>query len=473
MRLTALDPKALGLGLTPDMTLADARARVPELLVFDHDPHADQDWLERLADGCLRYTPIVAFDLHDGLTLDITGCAHLLGGEAALIDDLSRRMNRRGMALRIGCAEVPDAAQALARHQTRPAADEDEAVRALPVTALRLDEDSETSLRRAGLKTVGDVLRQSMASIAARFGADAVDAIRRMAGELESPLKPRRTTPSLRIERRFAEPLGSTDHAMAVLRELADEAGAALEERKQGGRGFVITFFRSDGLSRDLRVEIGQPTRDPEAMMRLFAERIDSLRDPIDPGFGFDMIVFAIPVAEALASTQLELEGGETAAAEVEALVDRLTVRLGRGRIYSLLPVDTHIPEQAQLPLPTAEVRNPAPWPVPDSGEPPTRPIHLFDPPQKIDVLAEVPDGPPKSFKWRRAHHEVRRFEGPERIASEWWRRKDGHQPGKGGLTRDYYRVEDARGRRYWLFRHGLFGDEQLNPGWYLHGLFA
>ena len=104
---------------------------------------------------------------------------------------------------------------------------------------------------------------------------------------------------------------------------------------------------------------------------------------------------------------------------------------------------------------------------MPEPGEPPTRPFHLFDPPQPIEVIAEVPDGPPHQFRWRRATHAVRRYEGPERIAAEWWRRRD-----NGGLTRDYYRVEDVHGRRYWLFRHGLY-DEKPDPRWYIHGVFA
>ena len=153
--------------------------------------------------------------------------------------------------------------------------------------------------------------------------------------------------------------------------------------------------------------------------------------------------------------------------AAIDELADRLATRLGRGRVRRLRPADTHIPEQAQLELPAADAPPPLPWQEPESGEPPTRPFHLFDPPQPIEVIAEVPDGPPHQFRWRRQAHAVRRYEGPERIAAEWWRRRD-----NGGLTRDYYRVEDAQGRRFWLFRHGLY-DEKPDPRWYIHGVFA
>jgi protein ImuB len=202
------------------------------------------------------------------------------------------------------------------------------------------------------------------------------------------------------------------------------------------------------------------------------SERVEGLSDPIDPGFGFDLIRLTVPVAEPLAVTQLKLEGGAVREAEVAALVDRLSTRLGRDHVRRLVAQDTHIPEQMQLALPAVEAAQAAvSWSKPESGEPPMRPLHLFDPPQPIEVIAEVPDGPPRRFRWRRKFHEVRRFEGPERISSEWWNRRDG-VVGKGGLTRDYYRIEDARGRRFWVFRHGLF-KEKPDPKWYLHGLFA
>lgn len=478
MRLAALDADALAIGLVPGMTLADARAREPDLRICDADPHADQDWLERLCDGCARYTPNAAPDGADGLMLDITGCGHLWGGDDALAADATARLERQGMRVRHAIAGSPDAAHALARFPGPPAPDEDAAVRRLPVEALGLDADTAMALRRAGLRTIGDLATRPAATIAARFGAEAIDALHALLGLGHRPLSPRRPRPAVRVDRRFAEPLGSTAHALIVLEEMAAEAGARLAERGEGGRRFETLFFRSDGLAFPLRVETSLPVRDATAIMRLMRERIDALSDPLDPGFGFDMLRLTVPQAERLAPTQLALEGGEARHRQdddLAALVDRLSIRAGRDRIQRLEPRDSHLPEQAQLALPAMAVRTPQGWDgTGDPGDPPLRPIHLFDPPQPIEVVAQVPDGPPHRFRWRRALHDVVRYEGPERIAPPWWTAADGAIAGESaGRTRDYYRVEDARGRRYWIFRDGLYGTEATHPDWYLHGLFA
>jgi protein ImuB len=469
MRLAAVDPRALALGLTPSLALADARASVSELVVFDHDPGADQRLLERLADGCERYSPMVAADPPDGLLLDITGCDHLFGGEAALVHSMEEGFARIGITAHCAPSYSPEAAHALVRFQTLPAPDEETAVRRLTVAALELEAEAEIGLRRAGLKTIADLAARPSALLAARFGKEMVYRLDCLLGRIDSRITPRRPLPALVVERRFAEPIGHLKTALAVLVQLVAEAAVTLEERGSGGRRFVARFFRTDGAVLDLAVETGLPSRDPKLLERLFRERVDALADPIDPGFGFDMIRLGVVRLEPLGAGQLKLEGGAVVEAEVAGLIDRLSIRLGRNRVRRFVPRDTHIPEQAALALPAIEANNPVRWEKPSPGEPPLRPIHLFDPPQLIKVMAEVPDGPPRQFRWRRAQHDVARFEGPERIAPEWWRLP----PGKEGLTRDYYRVEDVRGRRFWIFRHGLFGSEREHPEWYLHGLFA
>ena len=475
VRLAALDLAACQAGLEIGLTLADARARVPALEVYPHDPHADGDWLERLGEACVRYSPAVALDPPDGLVIDIAGCVHAFEGERPLAADVERRMARRGVMVRHAFGDTPAIARALARFAGAPAPDEKGAVRRLPVAALGLDDEATAALARAGLKTVGDVMARPLSGLAARFGEGAVTAIRQLSGDAHSPIAPQQRQAPIATERRFAEPIARTDYALEVLAELAGEAAAVLEERRQGGRRWEARLFRADGQVQRLRVETGRPTRDVPLLMRLFRERIDTLADPLDPGFGYDMLRLDVVLAERLDAAQLKLEGGRQSAngngGDMPALIDQLSTRLGRDRVRRFGPRDSHIPEQAELTLPAAAPSNAQPdqpWPAPAPGEPPLRPIHLFDPPERIEsVMAEVPDGPPRRFRWRRTLHEIARAEGPERIAGEWWRRHDVVVP-----TRDYYRVEDRRGRRFWIFRHGLLSETE-NPRWYVHGLFA
>lgn len=469
--LAAVNRPALASGLLVGMPLADARAQLPDILIEEHDPAGDALWLEAAADACERFSPMLAIAQPDAVVLDITGCAHLFGSESALATAAETLLVRRGLQVRHALADTPEAALALARYQTVPAASECAALLRLPIAALGLDEAVETGLRRAGLKTVGDLAARPTQPLSARFGKATVLALDRLLGRVDSRISPRRPPPPVHVERRFAEPMAQTEAMLAVLGELLAEACAKLSERGKGGRRFHARLYRSDGAVRDLSVETGRPVRDAPLVLRLLRERIDALADPLDPGFGFDLIRLAVPALEPLGPDQLRLEGGGAAQEQMAGLLDRLGARAGSGRFRRLQPRDTHIPEQAVLALPVVEGGASHVWPdrVEQGGDPPARPMLMFDPPQRIEVVAEVPDGPPHRFRWDRKLHEVVRFEGPERIAPEWWTRP----VDAPGLTRDYYRVEDSRGRRFWLFRHGLYGGEQRHPGWYLHGLFA
>lgn len=451
---------AVAEGLQPGLALADARAMLPHLRVAPHDPVGDAACLDWLADGATRWSPMVAARPPHGLLIDITGCAHLFGGEASLVADVVTRLERLGFSARHAIAATPAAALALARFGSSRVAD-------LPLAALSDLEPVQIALRRAGLKRVGDVAALPRAAIAARFGEVLLAALDALTEAAPQPLDPRVPVAEIAALQRFPQPIATTDAVRAALEKLLLRCAVALGTRGQGGRLFCLSLYRADGHVAHVRVETAEPQREAGVLLRLFDERIASLNDPLDPGFGYDLIRLAVPVAALLAETQLGLEGGQLAETQLTELVDRLTARLGRGRIRRLMQADTHIPEQASFDLPLADSA-PFAWPAPSPGEPPSRPFRLFDPPQPIEVLADVPDGPPRRFRWRARVHDVTAHEGPERIAAQWWRRKDG-----AGLTRDYWRVEVADGRRFWLFRHGLYARETDGPRWYLHGLFA
>lgn len=472
--LAAVDEAAAALGLHPGMTLATARAIRPDLAMHEADPAADRALLCALADRAERWTPLVGLDGDDALLLDITGAAHLFGGERNVIEDALSRFGRLGFSVRAAVAGTAAAARAVAEcggGGIVPPGGEAEAVAGLPVAALRLDAATQGGLLHLGLKTVGDLASRPRAPLAARFGRVPLDRLDLLRGLARAPISPRRTPPACIAERRFAEPIGRQEDVRRTILVLAADLARILERRGEGARALELVFFRADGAMRSVTVEAGRPLREPAGVLRLFGERLDALADPLDPGFGFDVIRLSALALEALSETAVRLDRGPDFEAELSALIDRLAARFGTRRVLRPAARDTHLPERAALFLPAQQgnAALAADWTIfaPEADAAPPRPVRLMDPPERIDVLAEVPDGPPVRFRLRRVLHAVVKAEGPERIAPEWWRAPEGTP------TRDYFRVEDAEGRRFWLFRDGLYGRETDRPHWYLHGVFA
>ncbi len=484
--LVAVDAAAARIGLTPGLPLATARAMAPALAVVEADPAADAALIDAVAGWAERYTPFVGMDPPDALLLDIGGSAHLFGGEAAMLRDLVARCARAGLCARAAIAGTKAAALALARFAPGaeqgvivPPDGEAAAVSPLPVTALGIEPGIAAALTRLGLKSVGDLACRARGPLAARFGVGLIDRLDRALGRAEEPIAPRRPLPACIAERRFAEPIGHEDDVHRSILALAGDLAGILERRGEGARRLELVFFRADGAVRRLPVAAGRPLRDPATVLRLYREALDSLADPVDPCFGFDVIRLSALAVERLDAAQTGLDQAENEEEALADLADRLSARFGRRRVLGLAPQDTHIPERAAVALPAQESLRAsaraardaaagwAEWAI--EGEPPSRPIRLVDPPERIEAVAEVPDGPPVRFRWRRVVHAVHRAEGPERIAPEWWRAGDGEAP----PTRDYFRVEDEAGRRFWLFREGLWSRETTAPRWFLHGLFA
>jgi protein ImuB len=469
VRIAAVDAKARGLGLAPGLALADARARVPDLAVHEHEPEADRLLLSWIADWCDRYTPAIACFGDDMLVLEIAGSAHLFSGEAGLARDATARLERIGIATRLAIAGTAPCAAALARFGAGGIVSdgaERQAAASLPVAALGLGPDTTLALRRAGLVTLADLAERPRKPLAARFGRDLVDRLAGILGEVDPPLTLRRPLPDFVSEARFADPIGLADDVNAALAAIAEDLCATLEKHGQGGRIFEASFYRADGAVRRIEALSGRPLHDPGALAKLFATRLDALADPVDPGFGFDMIRLTAILGEGFAQAQgnfdREIADGEALA----DLIDRLTARFGVEAVERFVAEDSHVPERAARRVPAISDRvGTGNWKAGQEGEPSSRPLLLFTPPQPVETVAEVPEGPPYRFRWRRVLHEIVRSEGPERIAPEWWR-------GDGRLTRDYYRVEDRQGRRFWLFRHGIYGRETTAPSWYIHGLF-
>lgn len=468
LRLAAVDPTAAQAGLTSGLTLADARARTPALRTVAHRPDADAALLAQVLKDFGRFTPMIALDPPHGLMLDVTGCAHLFGGEVDLIQTVQTRAERAGLQTRSTLAATPQVARALTRFGPgglfAPGQDR-AAARALPVAALELSDKEEQALRRAGLKRLADLDDRPRAPLAARFGADFPARLARVLGDEDVRITPHRPPAPVVLDRVFFEPVSAPEDIERVLTDLLIETMDRLDQAGQGGRAFEAGFYRVDGEVRRVVVRTGRPTRDAPAVLRLFRERMAALSNPLDPGFGFDQMRMSVPWTQILSPTQQGLERDMPGEEAFSRLIDRLTARLGPEAVLRFEPFASHIPERAARLVPASMRPNGEVWPDLDPDDPPLRPLQMFDPPQPVETLAEVPDGYPLKFRWRRVLHEVTRAEGPERISGEWWRAPNQR-------TRDYYRVEDRDGRRFWLFRQGLYG-ETPEPRWFIHGLFA
>nr|WP_255617023.1 DNA polymerase Y family protein [Aurantimonas sp. VKM B-3413] len=482
-RISAVCEWAEAAGLAPGTGLAEARARFPHLVVRPAAPEADRRLLEAIADWCDRYTPLVALDLPDGLVLDISGCAHLFGGEKALMDDLLARLFHQGFAAAAALASEAGAAMALVRgprggDRIVPAGAEEAAVAALPLAALRLDCDLSAMLARLGLKTVGALFDLPRAGLARRFGKHLILRLDEAAGRARRPLSPRRPVPELAAERRLFEPISLIEDIERVLLMLAARLETDLEKRGAGARRLELSLFRVDGVVNRLSAGASRPIRRPERIGRLFRERLKSVGDELDAGFGYDLVKLAAFALEPLPDVQTGLSGEDDEADAFAGLVDRLGARLGPASVLQVVPVDSHRPERAECWRPVGAagagiaIGAAAEAFLPGAAAP--RPVRLLAVPERIEASFVVPDGAPMTFRWRRVLYVVRRAEGPERIAAEWWREA-------GEALRDYFRVEDEAGRRYWLFREG-YGDPALDPElqlpdprpvWYLHGVFA
>jgi protein ImuB len=467
LRLAAIDEQAGRLGLRSGQTLADARAMIPLLETAEQDNPADHALLESLADWAERYTPLVALDPDNGLTLDITGAAHLFGGEEALLADLCKRLRTQGFLACAAIADTPGAASAAARFGGPPVVPVGGAatiLEPLPLAALRLDRETVSAMDRVGLKRIG----APRAPLAARFGTMLIRRLDQALGQEEEAITPRRPAPPFIAERRFAEPITREEDIAATLASLAERLALSLETRGLGARALELALFRVDGFVARTAIGTSRPIRAPKLVLDLFREKFAGLGETFDAGFGFDTIRLAVQATAPCDATQIDLAGNAHADTDLDQLIDRIGARLGTDRVGRIVARQSHIPERADIFAASDHadcIGRPVTSPVLDSSEAIDRPLRLFARPELVEAIAEIPDGPPVRFRWRRALYRIVRAEGPERIASEWWRDDE--------PSRDYFRVEDISGHRFWLFREGLYGRETVTPRWYLHGVFA
>ena len=457
--VAAADATAAGLGLRPGMPLAQAQALVPGLAIHPAEPEADAEALRRMAGWCLRYAPLASPDPPDGIWIDATGSTHLHGGEAAMLQDLTARFAAFGMQARAAMADTPGAAHAMVRFGPSPAPPLSPGLTAgFPIEALRLPPAICDGLHLMGFDRIGQLAATPRGPLVRRFGTIVATRLDQLCGDVFEPIVP--VIPPELIEARltFVEPLLTEPAFSAVIARLTALVCTDLENAGQGARRLDLLFERVDGVIPTLRVGTARPSRDPRHLARMFDERLER----IDPGLGVEAMRLIVTRTDAAPQTQTAALAERTDAPIAE-LVDRLSNRLGAERVFRNEPVESDVPERSVKRVPALQRAGVKNW----AAHLP-RPIRLLDPPQPVDAMALLPDHPPLAFTWRRVRHRVRHADGPERIAGEWWKRD-----GEMRSVRDYFRVEDDEGHRFWLFRRGDGDDPATGDRrWFLHGFF-
>ena len=464
--LVAADAAAHAAGARVGMTVTKAQILVPNLILQDADPKADAHGLERLALWILqRFAPIVAIDHPAGIVIDTTGADHIHGGEEAMLDALLGRLLMSGVAARAAIADNWGAAHALARFAAKPTfiapTDQDRSLIApLPLEALRLPSGMPAQLRLLGFKSVGDLMEQPRAPLTLRFGPELSRRIDQAIGILDEPIDPVRPDDLIEVRKAFAEPIGAAETIARYINKLVAVLCKELERKALGARRLDLICHRVDSGRQAVRVGMAAPVRDVKRLTRLLCDKIET----IEPGFGIEIMTLTATLAEPLSRKQVAASFIDEPTADISDLIDTLSNRVGEEAIYRAVPVSSDVPERSVSRVaamaPDAGVTWPTHWP---------RPSRLLAHAEPIETVALLPDHPPVTFTWRGIRRRVKRADGPERVFGEWWKRD-----AELIAVRDYFRVEDEAGERYWIYRAGDGEDAATGTHrWYLHGVFG
>jgi protein ImuB len=502
LRIAAMNEAAENAGIAIGDPVADARVKADSLQVRAADSGADDAALRRLTLWATRYTPTASSwneeNGADGFFLDIEGAAHLFGGEESLLADLAGRLNRFGLPARLAIAATPGMAWALshfnaASQSILPSGNEAAAIAAMPIEALRLSGESRAVLRRLGFKSVATLMDKPRAPLAARFADELLRRLDQALGRIDEPLIPVTAPPVYHSLKYLLEPIISQQAIVARACRLMRNLVHVLVRDQVGARALRLSLYGLDGAVETIDIELTAPTRSVAHVARLIDLKLDALAAMQDAGFGFEAIGLAITRVVPMPARQidsnidgpLQLRATAENDDDIAALIDALRQRLGSNRVRQFEAVPSHIPERAEkLTEVNGETFQSAPpphsedsyWPLADDK---TRPLLLLPQAEPAEVTALVPEGPPRRLRWRGVTYDIAGAQGPERIAEEWWRNPppflspQAGEEKEGGLTRDYYFVEDGEGHRFWLYREGLYGRETASARWFVHGLFA
>ena len=463
--IAAACPEARALGIIPGMALAKARVLVRGLDVRPANRAGDAAWLKRLGlFAARRWTPRAAVSGPDGLWLDLTGVAHLFGGEERMCARILAFCRRLGFGARIAVAGTAGAAHALARFGGTslilcPPGGEADLLAPMPLAALRLEEEALGAARRLGLERIGELAAMPRAPLQRRFGESLLTRLDQALGRAAEPFEPivPETPPAILL--RFLEPIATAEAIGEASGEAVRRLVPLLSEAGLGIRRLVLLCERVDDEVQSVLVSTARATRDGAHLQQLLRAKIET----IEPGFGIERLRLVATRVEPLPAQAIAgAMAGAPPVPDLATLVDRLATRLGARRVHRLGAVESDLPERSVRAL--GPLATPEPWPQWP------RPVRLLHPPEPVEnVMAPLPDGPPRRFVWRGKRYDVAAADGPERLYGEWWQQAE-----ERASIRDYFQVEDEKGARFWLFRKGDGEDGATGDlSWHMHGVFA
>jgi protein ImuB len=460
MIVSAVNSVAEQKGIVKGMTVADARAFVHNLEVLDDKPELPAKLLQRLAEWCIRFTPVVAIDLPDGLIMDVTGCAHLWGGETQYLKHIIDRLSARGYDINGAMADTIGVAWGVARFSRRRLAIVDtinhlDALMDLPPEALRLEPENIDRLHKLGLHKIRQFIRMPRTALRRRFGHSFLLQLDKATGRekefIEAVIPPepyQERVPCL-------EPIVTLPGIEIALQQLLEALCLRLQQEQKGLRVAVLKGYRIDGKVEAVHIATNRPSHHVQHLFKLFQLKLSS----VEPALGIELFVLDAMKVEDHLSQQEKMweDSGGLDDERLSELIDRIASKVGINQVNRFLPEEHYWPERSFKSASSLTEEGTTQWPGNKR-----RPIHLLSVPQRIEVSAPIPDYPPMLFRYKDEVHNIVEADGPERIEQEWWLEEGEH--------RDYYCVEDEQGHRYWLFRLGHYHDKIYQ--WFIHGFF-
>jgi protein ImuB len=460
MVITSANATAEKKGIQTGMVLADARAILPELEVLDDKTNLPEKLLRKLAEWCIRFTPVVAIDPPDGLLLDASGCSHLWGGDENYVNEITKRLMARGYDVRVAMADTPGVAWAIARFGAETFVIINgrslEALLSLPPEALRIEPEIVERLHKLGLHRIHQIIGMPRSALRRRFGPQLLLRMDMALGKEIEVLEPVQPVEPFQERLPCMEPIVTATGIEIALQQVLNSLCIRLYKEQKGVRVVLFKCYRVDGKVEQIKIETNRPSHNAGHLLKLFETKLSS----IEPALGIELFVLDAVKVEDHHSQQGKMWEGVGGLDDIRLaeLLDRLASKVGIQTIHRFLPDEHYWPERSLKAASSLQDKATIPWRTDKQ-----RPIQLLRKPERIEVTAPIPDYPPMLFRYNGKLHKIVRADGPERIEQEWWIQQGQH--------RDYYRVEDEEGMRYWLFRLGHYDDETFQ--WFIHGFFA